>query len=198
MKKKTDLERLRRSAVEIREGRLTLLNRTCQFGNRIDWTSAVEERLWRYNLHYGDYLRGLAVLHACRHEDEWLELLQCIMGDWINQNPCGHGVGWHAYPVSLRLVNWLYAWDLFRDDPAPFPIPDLSPDRFFDSVYTQAAFLADNLEHDVGGNHLLENAKALIIAGLCVQGSVPQGWLGLGLSILTEELRHQVLADGAH
>ncbi|NCX94785.1 MAG: heparinase, partial [Gammaproteobacteria bacterium] len=48
------------------------------------------------------------------------------------------------------------------------------------------------------GNHLFENAKALVFAGLFFKGEAPKRWLKLGLSILEREIPEQVLKDGGH
>ena len=54
------------------------------------------------------------------------------------------------------------------------------------------------LEWHLLGNHLLANAKALIVAGLYFEGPEAERWLGAGLSIYETQLKEQILADGAH
>jgi uncharacterized heparinase superfamily protein len=66
------------------------------------------------------------------------------------------------------------------------------------SAAGQAEFLARHLEWDVGGNHLLENARALIFAGRAIDSPHAEGWLHRGLEIIRRELPIQVLPHGEH
>ena len=72
--------------------------------------------------------------------------------------------------------------------------PDL-----LESLYQQAAYLSRNLETHVYGNHLLENARALVIAGcyLAEHGEADT-WRAQGLEVYQRELGEQVLRDGFH
>jgi uncharacterized heparinase superfamily protein len=190
-----DVAALRQWAVDLAAGRMRLLNRTRQFEGRIDWESRGEERLWRYNLHYCEYVRWLALLFTRDSDPAVLKTLKDTIDDWIASNRPPRGVGWHSYPLAQRIVNWLYALDLcrdaFRNDPA-------FRERFITSLYVQSAFLARNLEYDVLGNHLIENGKALLLAGLSFVGREAARWFALGEEILWGQLHEQVLADGGH
>ena len=84
---------------EIEQQRFTFLNLYKDFKNAIDWTGQRNSRLWRYNLHYFDYLfpdRPLAWEHGQR-----------LIEDWIGANPAGTPDAWDPFPISLRLVNWI-------------------------------------------------------------------------------------------
>lgn len=186
---------LRRTAADLAANRFTFLNRTREFPGEIDWDPPGEERLWRYNLHYADYVRTLALVYAHDGDPAALASLKRVVEAWIVANPVGRGVGWHAYPVALRIVNWLYALHLAG--------PSLRADRAFAgrllaSIEQQTTYLADFLEWDVGGNHLLENAKALVVSGLCLAGERARAWRAVGTEILWRQLEEQILADGAH
>src|SRR5690606_32356210 len=65
-----------------------------------DWNPGDRAVLWNYNLHYFDDLN--AVSAATRAD--WH---RALVERWIRQNPAGKGVGWEAYPLSRRLVNWI-------------------------------------------------------------------------------------------
>lgn len=158
----------------IQAGCFTFLGRTEHAGFPPEWNSEDRTLLWTFNLHYFAYL-GLL--------DEDSRTRLCL--DWIANNPAARQPGWHPYPTSLRIVNWI-RW-----------APD---DRGIHlSLYQQAAYLSRNLETDLGGNHLIENTRALIFAGLFFrdQGEAAR-WLRRGLSVLEKELTEQVLSDGGH
>jgi uncharacterized heparinase superfamily protein len=106
------------------------------------------------------------------------------MENWIAANPPGTWPSWHPYPTSLRIVNWIRA--------APLP-PAVA-----ESLAMQVVFLERNLEFHLGGNHLLENARALLAAGCCFEGPAAERWKTTGLELLCRELRKQVLPDGGH
>ncbi len=103
---------------------------------------------------------------------------------WIAANPPGAWPSWHPYPTSLRIVNWIRAAPL-----TPVAAKSLA---------AQAAFLDNNLEFHLGGNHLLENAGALLAAGLFFEGPDAARWRSRGLDLLCREVRAQVLSDGGH
>lgn len=158
----------------ILEGEFTFLNRTRKYEQAIDWNSADMPMLWRFNLHYFGYLHLL--------EDGEKESI-CL--DWIRKNPEGKTIGWHPYPLSLRITNWSKE--------------ALSRPEVLVSLYSQAAFLYRNLETYHPGNHLLENARALIFAGLFFFGEgEAMRWLRRGVQIIEKELPVQVLPDGGY
>ncbi len=115
------------------------------------------------------------------HEDGQVEFCR----EWVSANPVGSEPGWHPYPTSLRIVNWCKA---------QFKAEDL-----LRSLYLQMAYLYRNLETHLLGNHLLENARALVFAGAFFgeQGEAPQ-WLERGLEIYREQTPEQILGDGGH
>ena len=158
----------------MRGGRFRFLNEAAELGFPPDWVVADRPLLWRFNLHYFHYLHLLS-------PDEQAALCR----SWVAANPPGKGVGWHPYPTALRIVNW---------SRAGVSEPDLLA-----SLYRQAAFLFRNLETHIGGNHLLENARALVVAGLFFegQGEAPR-WLAKGLDLYRRETREQILPDGGH
>ena len=110
---------------------------------------------------------------------------ESICLDWVHNNPVGRGVGWHPYTTSKRIVNWCRA--------------GISSAALLDSLYEQAAYLYRNLETYLEGNHLLENARALVFAGNFFGGGGESGrWLNRGIRLFQRELTTQVLADGGH
>ncbi|HMB93909.1 MAG TPA: alginate lyase family protein [Rhodothermales bacterium] len=156
------------------EGQFTFLNRTKELGYLPDWTATHLPLLWRFNLHYFHYLHLLA-------QSEQEELCRA----WVQHNPAGQGVGWHPYPTSLRILNWCRS--------------GLRAADLLDSLYKQAAYLYRNLETYIYGNHLLENARALVLAGSHFAGQGEASlWLEKGLALYRQETKEQIFPDGGH
>ena len=148
----------------------------------VDWRCADVSKLWRYNLHYFDYL-----LDETRSRDARDHLID----DWIEKNPPGTADAWEPYTVSLRIVNWI---DYFlRTEDARLP-----KDPWLSSLYGQAMWLERNIEYHILANHSLKNAVALTFAGVFFAGRQADRWLDQGIRILAEEVREQILTDGGH
>ncbi len=147
------------TAKALRQGTFCFLNAPRHLGQPVDWVATDAPLLWQFNLHYFHYLHLLA-------PQEQVELCR----SWVAANPAGTPVSWHPYPTSLRIVNWCRA--------------ELEATDLLASLYQQTAHLYRNLETYIFGNHLLENARALVIAGAYFgdQGEAPQ-WLAKGLAL---------------
>jgi uncharacterized heparinase superfamily protein len=164
-------------------GRFTFLNETRSFRDEADWNKPGVPKLWLYNLHYFDWINAL---HArADTAARWITR-------WIAENPAPHGNGWEPYPLSLRIVNWI-KW-LVRQ-PAIDPAAETAIVR---SLELQAHVLSQRLETDLLGNHLFENAKALIFAGCFFDGEAADAWFERGGQVLCKELGEQILADGGY
>ncbi|MCF6284197.1 MAG: heparinase II/III family protein [Candidatus Hydrogenedentes bacterium] len=203
------------------QGRFSFLNKTVQ-SRTPPWQGLDVSKLWAYHLHYFDYARDLALLHGTDKapllggaggglnliripkpspnlsREGSIKVLaspttphrECspkIKGwllDWIEKNPPGTPLAWDAFPLSQRLINWSlliarYGWD---DTPIRT------------SMHLQVDYLAQRLERDLDGNHLLKNVAALTVSGTLL-GS-PHGKRGLAL--LQRECAAQLLSDGGH
>jgi uncharacterized heparinase superfamily protein len=157
----------------IRSGVFDFLNHEREMGRPPRWAE-VESDLWGFHLHYFGYIHVLT-------RDEQEEL--CL--DWIENNPIGTEPAWHPFPISVRLVNWCKAG---------LEHPDI-----LSSMYRQAAYLHDHLETHLLGNHLLENARALVTAGVYLLGhGAAEAWVRRGLDLYEEQTPEQILADGGH
>ena len=144
------------------------------------WNEPDAPRLWRFHLHYFDYALDL-------DRDAFIRLAR----SWMRENVVMAGDGWHPYPLSLRVVNWSRALDFFPLD-AEFAA------ELARSIYGQTRFLFSNLEHDVRGNHLLKNIRALIWSGVMFEGEEARRWFEEGMRLLRIEVDEQLLADGCH
>lgn len=174
------------NADDLREGTFTFVNETRSIGWPPDWAPGESSLLWQFNLHYFDWLWALdyeAARDAVRH--------------WIGQHGLARGqVGWYAYPVSLRLMNWT---TLFQ---GPFRDRLLGERDFlvelWQSLYLQTEWLAAHLETHILANHLLENAAALTFVGSRFRTPCGDAWFKTGIGLLERELAEQILADGMH
>lgn len=147
----------------------------------MDWNPSGTQRLWRYNLHYFDYLREPA---------RDLKEKTALIDSWIASNPQGSESAWEPYTASLRIVNWcMFFWSL--------PASEIKPE-WARSLYDQARWLERNLELHILANHYFENIKALIFAGLFFTDRTAEHWLNAFQKKLVEQLREQFLIDGGH
>ncbi|MEM8557589.1 MAG: alginate lyase family protein [Bacteroidota bacterium] len=145
-------------------------------GQPIDWRAIGKPLLWRFNLHYQHYLYLL---------DAQAQVRMCRA--WVARHARPEGVGWHPYPTSLRIANWCKSAAILAD-------PVLAA-----SLYSQVGYLYRHLEFYHPGNHYLENARALVLAGRAFEGQgEAQRWLEKGLKIFRKETPDQILPDGGY
>ncbi len=188
---------------EMSQGKFTLLQESCELGTPIDWlghTVSHPSHLWRFQLHYQEYLLDLAIGcsgkagKAGKDGDPWPEIWK-LVADWIHQNPLEPGQltgdAWHPYCLSRRLPVWAQLFSLSE------PPEDLR-EIFLRSFANQAEVLSKTLEFDLGGNHLLENLRALALAGAFLEGARSERWLDLATHHLRKQLQTQVLPHGEH
>jgi uncharacterized heparinase superfamily protein len=159
--------------------RFLFLNEEKELNFPSDWGNKNIPLLWVYNLHYHDGLLSL---------DTENELKKIHIKQWIEGNLSMSGVGWAPYPISLRVVNWIkWSW-----------VSKEHIENFDRSLAIQISHLYYSLEYHLMGNHLLENAKALIFGGCYFEGGEATRWLNKGLTILDKQLSEQILEDGGH
>jgi uncharacterized heparinase superfamily protein len=115
-----------------------------------------------------------------------------IIMSWINNNPIGYKDGWEPYPLSLRIVNWIFYYNLNRN---MFDNDRNFKQMYLNSLYHQCAYLSHFLEYHILANHLIKNGKALFFAGHFFE---QYSWIQKGESIFSKELYEQILPDGSH
>jgi uncharacterized heparinase superfamily protein len=136
-------------------------------------------RLGRFHRQYGE-----DVLDAARGGDA-AEAAR-LLATWIEAHPPRNGDAWHPYPLSTRVGNWVAAVTL---------LPELATEAVSESAWRQLLRLARNIEDDVLGNHVIRNARALVLGGSAF--AAPE-LTRRGLELLRRELPEQVLRDGGH
>jgi len=183
---------------DLTRGRLVLLNESFDVGWPIKWDVEEPSHLWRFQLHYHEYLlqhvsseSALADPTHQAWEDVW-----GLLVDWINrhspENSKSSQDAWHPYCISRRIPVW--SWLLS----ARTPSSDSILSGVLKSLSEQAVVLSQNLEKDLGGNHLFENYTALAIAGCIVKGPHSNNWLDVAEGGLKKELPRQTLDHGEH
>lgn len=182
-------------AIDTSQGRFSFLNQVVQYENGFKWHDSQVSQLWRYHLHYFDYVEDLIIWSSNENSEKAWLTFKALSSSWISDNAFLKGDGWHPYTVSLRIVNWLNGFGYWR---TYFDEEPVFREVFLSSLYGQARFLAANLEHDVRGNHLLKNIKALLWSGTAFFGKEPLEWCHKAVRLLEQELAEQVLSDGGH
>lgn len=166
-------------------GQFTFLNDARDLGLPLRWDAPGASRLWKYHLHYMEWAWSFA-LHPDR---EWARRSFAeLWRSWERLTRFGVGDPWSPYVASLR------AWALCGVYTSLVAGSDLE-DEIDRSLACHARFLRWHVEHDVGGNHLVKNLKALIGLGVFLDD---ERLLAVATRELERQLRAQVLADGGH
>jgi len=176
----------------IDKGLFSFLNKTVDLGSPIDWLPASQTKLWIYNLHFA---RELARQFQTDNNDKYFQLFKKLADQWILACPVATAVAWDAYPVSLRLNNWLRAYTVFE--------ANLNEDKDFAarlraSIYNQALYLEKHLELQLQNNHLLENGRTLWLVSIFFSGKDADRWRSIGSGIIWTGLDDNFFADGGH
>jgi len=150
--------------------------------SEIGWDNSSISKLWRYNLHYFEFL--LQDTKSQNHINDQIDLIE----NWIAFNPFGRGTAWEPYPTSLRIINWI-KWHLVTGG---------LTEKAKGSLWNQVRWLANRPEYHLLGNHLFINAKALLFASSFFQLNDNSRIYRKAISILKSELYEQFLDDGAH
>jgi hypothetical protein len=191
-------EKLLDEADNLCHHRFCFLNLPLQeLGYPVKWSFIPDgDRLWQYNLHYGEWALTLLHTYMATKQKNYLDALMNLLSDWIEHNPVGKGPGWEPYPVSRRLTAWArVGLSLLNDD----MFKDFWKNRLAPSLHQQTRVLASNLEFDLSNNHLIANYKALAWMGLLFpHWPYSDRWKTIGLNGLWSEMQRQVLPDGVH
>ena len=157
------------------EARFCFLNLTVEFDpSKVDWNYSKNGKLWNYNLQYVDFLRQ----NDFSAEQRSVLLKDLYQALWDGVLPL------EPYPASLRIMNGIR---FLSDNPGQKGIAE--------HIYAEITYLSQFLEFHILGNHLLENAFALLMGGAYF--SEPS-WTQKAEKILRSQLTEQTLQDGAH
>ena len=118
--------------------------------------------------------------------------------DFMAANPVGIGVQFVCtMDVAIRAFNWALAFEFIRTS-AAFDRDAMA--AAYRSLFDLGVFIEGNLEnkYEVTSNHFLSNVVGLYGVGVVFRDlAAGQRWLRQGREWLEQEMRVQVLADGA-
>ncbi|KAF0096298.1 MAG: heparinase II/III family protein [Puniceicoccaceae bacterium 5H] len=172
-------------AAEIRQGRWCFLNEQRTASAQDKWAVGEASKLWRYNLHYHEWLWSLEPADAAS-----------MVEDWIARHPADVSTdAWEPYVISLRLQNWV---GYFAERGFPALENQSFRERWWRSLWQQAECLRRNLEVHLQANHLLENAIALTMVAAAFEGKWAKTLWKSAWPLLQSELDGQFLSDGMH
>jgi hypothetical protein len=151
------------------------LNLSKSFEGSINWNEQEYGKLWNYNLQYLDCINQSDIT-----KDTALSIIasfcQALQLGIIQNEP---------YPASLRIFNLIKFIHRTNQDNAI--VTKL--------LFQQIQYLNTHKEYHILGNHLLENAFALVAAALVTQN---KQLYNSASQLLLTELDEQILEDGAH
>lgn len=154
--------------------KFTFLNLEKNF-EEIDWNYSDYGKLWTYNLNYFEFLNQKNI-----SKEKGLSLIK----DYISKKEDLND-GLEPYPISLRGINWVKFLSKNK-------IQNSDIDEFLFQSYKR---LLDNLEYHLMANHLLENGFSLLFGAYYFKD---EKLYAHGKKIVTQQLKEQILNDGAH
>lgn len=183
-------------------GELTFLNKSVTFSSgeaiTMDASKIMEQSLhWQLKCWGFEHLEWTWLGYDDPQElsEKEIAVHKAWIKEWQNNYPIAGDPQylrqyWMPHSVCLRILNWIRYDALFYGC--------LDSDfrkQILEFVYKNSLFLSDNVEYGVGGNHLIENAVALIIAGVYFDN---RQWRKQGRKILNNAASEQFFADGGH
>ena len=143
--------------------------------SKIDWNFSINKKLWLYNLNYFEYLNQNKI-----NKKDALELVTDFSNNYNTLKD-----GKESYPTSLRIINLIKF----------ISANNINKENIFCLIREDSNRLLKNLEFHLYGNHLLENAFALLFSSFLFND---KKYFRVADKILKNELKEQILNDGAH
>lgn len=173
------------------------LNLRHNFNKQINWKNndlCNENKLWKFNLNYQEYLVDIAILYKENGDKKYLQFIIANLKSWIKSNNFSFSYydedNWNAYVVSNRIINWIKIYSMIADD-----LPEEFKKELLFNLNFQTIYLSKNLEFHLKGNHLIENGFALLFAAYFFNDSIIYAD---AIKIINKEIDEQILADGGH
>ena len=137
--------------------------------------------MWCYNLNYFDFLNQEIIN---------FELEKSIIFEWNKGFYKSKNIVWDPYPVSMRIVN-LIKW--FSVNHSKLKVNEQN--IILSLIKRNDLFLRNNIEFQIGGNHLLENYISLLISSIFFNTS---NKIKIDFMNLNNEIANQFLGDSFH
>ena len=177
---------------------------------KVPWELSRFQHLPQLALHYGYLLKSISPVKITdgeadtrplniEPEDLVREFRNQVL-DFIATNPPRFGVNWSCtMEVAIRIVNCLFAYDLFGSFGATFD--DAFYNIFNRSVYEHGRHIIENLEwrDEFRGNHYLADIAGLLFVAVYLSRThETDAWLALAIQEFTAEVTQQFLPDGSN
>ena len=182
---------------DVLENKMTFLNHTIDFGDNVIWDLPELQkgtRLWKLSINYHEYLVDIARHYLKSKDEKVLAWFENHIEEWKKQNPLGtkdYGKdNWNSYAISLRIVSWIRIYVLLNN----YLSEDFKKD-FLHWLKIQSFFLADNIEYDIIGNHIIKNYKALVWTSIFFNDTELSTKANI---ILKKYVLPQIKKDGMH
>ncbi|QZA89072.1 heparinase II/III family protein [Salinarchaeum sp. IM2453] len=195
-------EQYRENARKAADGEITFLNETVTFSNgesvAMDAPQILNQSLhWQLKCWGFEHLEWAWLGYGDKQElsDETIAVHRTWMDEWRENYPIAADTDylrryWMPHSVCLRILNWA-RYDALFHERLDFEFKK----QIREFIYKHGAFLSDNVEHGVGGNHLIENAAALVIAGVYAD---ERSWRKQGTRLFERAATEQFFDDGGH
>lgn len=183
---------------EFANGMVTFLNRTRRVSSPSEITPDSKRfselpRLWLIkSAAFEPFLWGVLGYETPDERHEFTDRVDSWLTSYIKKEAIGSRIGylrgfWAPYAVSLRIIN-LSRYGAWKGGLTE------EEKRF---LYKNLLFLDNNVEWDVGGNHLIENGAALVVGGYAFPDEGDR-FVEKGLDVLKSTASTQFLDDGYH
>lgn len=196
-----DREYHRQQVNSLQQGKVTFLNRTIEIDDEfpfsVDPLAGEDQgfpRLWTLKLLAFEPASWIAVTSAT-NEAPIAQLVLRWLETWLTHDVTSIGSQdclrryWTPYAVSRRIGNLAMLGAVLSDH------SETNHEMLCEHLAKNVRFLSDHVEYDIDGNHLLENACALIVGGVLLDDDVI---VSRGVEILRSGLDNQILGDGMH
>ena len=134
-----------------------------EFKGGIDWTFCPQGNIdWTWDLNRHAYFVTLGRAYSYTGGEKYAQKFRELFLDWQAKNPVGtNQPGWASvFEVAFRVNTWVWAFHHFRSSPT---FDDETCLAFLKGLLEHGSYLDAYLELHVRNNHLLLEAKALLV-----------------------------------
>ncbi len=160
-----------------------------------------QDRSWNWALHNMDYVVTLTRAYEATNDAAFLQRAEDIALDWIDVNtkyflkPPSE-FSWGDHTTALRLLNWLYFFDVWKGSELATPE---HVETIFRALLGHAQMLSDANFYNDNHNHGIDQDRALLAFSLMFPNTARSAqWMGLALSRLSSQVQFAVSPNGIH